>query len=84
MIFLPKLKNITSIDESLVTSEEYEVLKDKRDKQVKERVLAMMFIQNADKARYGKKYDKIDEASELGRDEFPTTLTQAFDILVME
>ena len=44
----------------------------------------MLFMQNADKARYGKKYDKIDGGCELDRDEFPTTLAQAFNILVMQ
>ena len=58
-------------------------LEEARDKVLRERVLAMLFLQNADKSRYGRKYEEIDEASELGRDEFPTTLTQAFDILVM-
>eukprot|EP00957_Ditylum_brightwellii_P026023 1967624-Ditylum_brightwellii.AAC.1 len=46
--------------------------------------MAMLFLQNADKARYGKKYDEIDKASELGRDEFPITLTAAFNVLVMK
>ena len=58
-------------------------LEEARDKVLRERVLAMLFLQNADKSRYGSKYEEIDEASELGRDEFPTTLTQALDILVM-
>ena len=84
MIFLPELRSIKKIDRDDVSAEEYEVLKGKQDKQVKENVLAMLFMQNADKARYGRKYDEIDEASELGRDEFPKTLTQAFDILVMQ
>ena len=84
MIFLPELKKVGKIEMDQVTTEEYEVLKVKRDKQVKESVLAMMFMQNADKARYGRKYDEIDEASELGQDEFPKTLTQPFDILVMQ
>eukprot|EP00957_Ditylum_brightwellii_P054962 4165445-Ditylum_brightwellii.AAC.1 len=46
--------------------------------------MAMLFLQNADKARYEKKYDEIDKASELGRDEFPITLTASFDVLVMK
>ena len=58
-------------------------LQEARDKDLKERVLATLFLQNTDKSRYGRKYEEIDEASELGRDEFPTTLTQAFDHLVM-
>eukprot|EP00957_Ditylum_brightwellii_P045784 3473167-Ditylum_brightwellii.AAC.1 len=45
--------------------------------------MAMLFLQNADKARYGKKYDEIDKASELGRGEFPITLTVAFDVAVV-
>eukprot|EP00957_Ditylum_brightwellii_P199375 15197159-Ditylum_brightwellii.AAC.1 len=60
------------------------VIKQARDKALKERVMVMLFLQNADKARYGQKYDEIDEASELGRDEFPITLTAAFDMLVMK
>eukprot|EP00957_Ditylum_brightwellii_P103305 7872843-Ditylum_brightwellii.AAC.1 len=46
--------------------------------------MAMLFLQNADKTRYGQKYDEIDEASELSRDEFPIMLTAAFDMLVMK
>eukprot|EP00957_Ditylum_brightwellii_P194585 14821734-Ditylum_brightwellii.AAC.1 len=46
--------------------------------------MAMLFLQNADKACYGKKYNEINEASELGRDKFPITLTAAFDMLVMK
>eukprot|EP00957_Ditylum_brightwellii_P137570 10488045-Ditylum_brightwellii.AAC.1 len=46
--------------------------------------MAMLLLQSADKARYGRKYDEIDEASELGRDEFPITLTAVFDMLVMK
>eukprot|EP00957_Ditylum_brightwellii_P024565 1855239-Ditylum_brightwellii.AAC.1 len=46
--------------------------------------MAMLFLQNTDKAHYGKKCDDIDKASELGRDEFPITLTAAFDMLVMK
>eukprot|EP00957_Ditylum_brightwellii_P011238 850435-Ditylum_brightwellii.AAC.1 len=44
----------------------------------------MLCLQNADKAHYGKKYDEIDEGSELSKDEFPITLTAAFDMLVMK
>eukprot|EP00957_Ditylum_brightwellii_P197434 15042330-Ditylum_brightwellii.AAC.1 len=46
--------------------------------------MAILFLQNTDKAHYGKKYDEIDEASELGKDEFPITLTAAFNVLVMK
>eukprot|EP00957_Ditylum_brightwellii_P056879 4312128-Ditylum_brightwellii.AAC.1 len=46
--------------------------------------MMILFLQNADKARYGKKYDEIDKASELVRDEFPITLTAAFNVLVMK
>jgi hypothetical protein len=60
------------------------VIKQARDKALKERVMAMLFLQNVDRARYGRKYDEIDEASELGRDEFPITLTAAFNVLVMK
>ena len=44
-----------------------------KDKDLKERVLAMLFIYNVDRYRYGKKYEEIDESSELERGEFPTT-----------
>ncbi len=37
-----------------------------------------------DRARYGRKYDEIDESSELGRDEFPIILTAPFNMLVMK
>ena len=33
------------------------VIKQAKDKALKERIMAMMFLQNADKARYGRKYD---------------------------
>mmetsp|Transcript_13831 Transcript_13831/g.20192 ORF Transcript_13831/g.20192 Transcript_13831/m.20192 type:complete len:201 (-) Transcript_13831:48-650(-) len=98
MLFLPTLKTVGITDMERVNSimgenaDEQAVLraaklaelKTARNKKVKERVLAMLFMQNVDRSRYGKKYEEIDEASELGRDEFPTTLTQAFHIFVMQ
>jgi len=44
----------------------------------------MLFLQNSDKARYGKKYNEINEACEQGHDEYPITLIAAFDMLVMK
>eukprot|EP00957_Ditylum_brightwellii_P024582 1856392-Ditylum_brightwellii.AAC.1 len=38
------------------------VINQARDKALKEQVMAMLFLQSADKAHYGKKYDEIDEA----------------------
>jgi hypothetical protein len=91
-VFLPMLKNVGLLyytkaeTETDVTkqTEMKKVIKQARDKALRERVMAMLFLQSADKARYGQKYDTIDETSELGRDEFPITLTAAFDMLVMK
>eukprot|EP00957_Ditylum_brightwellii_P033277 2521143-Ditylum_brightwellii.AAC.1 len=90
-VILPILKTIgvlnyneaDDISEEAKVDEKKKDIKQARDKSLKERVMAMLFLQNVDKARYGKKYDEIDKTSELGRDEFPITLTAAFDVLVM-
>eukprot|EP00957_Ditylum_brightwellii_P046844 3555613-Ditylum_brightwellii.AAC.1 len=91
-VFLSMLKNIGLLDytkaetetDATKQTEMKKVIKQARDKAWKKQVMAMLFLQNADKARYGQKYHEIDEASELGRDEFPITLTAVFDMLVIK
>eukprot|EP00957_Ditylum_brightwellii_P164001 12486922-Ditylum_brightwellii.AAC.1 len=68
--FLPMLKNVGLLDyteaetetDATKQTEIKKVIKQARDKALKEQVMAMLFLQNADKARYGQKYDEIDEA----------------------
>ena len=68
---------------------EREKSKDKRKvmkikKKKKEMVRSMIIMQQADRMRYGDRYDELDRATDLGRDEFPTTVYEAVDILTME
>eukprot|EP00957_Ditylum_brightwellii_P045563 3454833-Ditylum_brightwellii.AAC.1 len=51
-----------AISDEAKEDEKKKVIKQARDKALKEQVMTMLLLQNADKAHYGKKYDEIDEA----------------------
>ena len=40
-------------------------------------------MQQADCMRYGDRFDELDRATDLGRDEFPRTVHKAVDLLSM-
>ena len=50
----------------------------------KERFLAMCFILRSDEGRYKNLLNDLKSSANRGRDEYPTTLTDAFDLLVRE
>ena len=50
----------------------------------KEHVLAVAFILRSDEHRYKKLLDDLKSSANRGRDEYPTSLTAAFDLLVRE
>eukprot|EP00957_Ditylum_brightwellii_P168803 12848159-Ditylum_brightwellii.AAC.1 len=72
-VFLPMLKTI-----GVLKYTEADAISDEAKVDVKKKVIK----QARDKA--WKEQVMIDEASELGRDEFPITLTAAFDMLVIK
>ena len=47
-------------------------------------VCSMLIMQQSDRARFGKRYEELDRASDLGRDEFLRADNHAFDVLAME
>jgi len=53
-------------------------------KDEKEYFLAMCFILRSDKGRYKKLLEDLKSSANRGRDEYPKTLTDAFDLLVRE
>ena len=53
-------------------------------KDEKERFLAIYFILRSDENRYKKLLEDLKSSGNRGRDEYPTTLTGAFDLLVRE
>ena len=50
----------------------------------KEHFLAICFILRSDETRYKKLLDDLKSSANRGRDEYPRTLTEAFDLLVRE
>ena len=53
-------------------------------KEEKEHFMAICFIVRSDEGRYKKLLDDLKSSANRGRDEYPTTLTNAFDLLVRE
>lgn len=50
----------------------------------KEKFMAVCFLLRSDETRYKTLLDDLKRSSNLGRDEYPATLTEAFDLLVRE
>ena len=50
----------------------------------KEKFMAVCFILRSDESRYKSLLDGLKRSANLGRDEYPATLTEAFDLLVRE
>ena len=46
--------------------------------------MAVCYILRSDTDRYGKLLDDLKSSANRGRDEYPVTLTDAFDLLVRE
>jgi hypothetical protein len=63
-------------DLSLATKEELN--------EEKQKFMATCFILRSDETRYKKLLDDLKSSANRGRDEYPTTLTNAFDLLVRE
>lgn len=51
-------------------------------KKAKERYLATAFILGADRSRYGRLIEEMENSFIKGKDEYPTTLTDAYNLLV--
>ena len=49
-----------------------------------ERFKAICFIIKSDESRFKKLYDNLNISAYRGRDEYPTTLTASYDLLVRE
>ena len=98
-VFLPLLKTVGQLSTTEKTTanlaiisatddaekkkaeEDLETLKEKK---MEEAVLAMLLLQQADRIRYGRRYTELDRNVDVGRDDFPTTVTSAFNILTLE
>ena len=50
----------------------------------REKFLAVCFILRSNKTRYAKLLDDLKRSANLGRDEYPESLTEAFNLLVRE
>ena len=50
----------------------------------KEKYMAICFILRSDEIRYKRLLEDLKRSANLGRDEYPETLTKAFDLLVRE
>ena len=64
-------KTITNASESEINAE-------------KETLMSVCFILRSDEFRYKSLLDDLKISANLGRDEYPTTLTDAFDLSVRE
>ena len=66
---------------SKITGESYEAASETTKAEVREKVLAVLFMRRACRSRYGRKIEENEDRDAKGKDEYPTTLVQAFDTL---
>ena len=66
-----------TIDMDTMTTQQ----KDALEKEAKDMYLAIAFLLNSDRSRYGRLIEDLENSYLLGEDKYPKTVTSAYDIL---